>query len=70
MGILSGGIVYGVFDYTAQQPDELSFNDGDEITVLKKGDENEREWWWSRLEDKEGYVPKNLLGVSKIYNYT
>lgn len=71
MGILSAGVVYGIFDYTAQQPDELSFNDGDEITVLRKGDESEREWWWSRLEDKEGYVPKNLLGVSKnniIYN--
>lgn len=65
LGILSGGVVYAVFDYTAQQPDELSFKEGQQLTVLRKGDENEREWWWSRLGDKEGYVPRNLLGVSK-----
>lgn len=53
-----------MFDYTAQQPDELSFKEGQQLTVLRKGDENEREWWWSRLGDKEGYVPRNLLGVS------
>ncbi|CAH1159137.1 unnamed protein product [Phyllotreta striolata] len=63
LGILSGGVVYGVFDYTAQQPDELSFKEGDQITVLRKGDENEREWWWSVLGDKEGYIPRNLLGL-------
>ncbi|KAJ8919580.1 hypothetical protein NQ315_002202 [Exocentrus adspersus] len=64
LGILSGGVVYAVFDYTAQQPDELSFKAGQQFTVLRKGDENEREWWWSRLGDKEGYVPRNLLGVT------
>lgn len=57
-------MVYAVFDYTAQQPDELSFKAGQQFTILRKGDENEREWWWSRLGDKEGYVPRNLLGVS------
>lgn len=64
LGILSGGVVYAVFDYAAQQPDELSFEAGQQLTVLRKGDESEREWWWSRLSDKEGYVPRNLLGVS------
>ncbi|KAJ8938810.1 hypothetical protein NQ318_004085 [Aromia moschata] len=68
LGILSGGVVYAVFDYTAQQPDELSFKAGQQFTVLRKGDENEREWWWSRLGDKEGYVPRNLLGVSISLN--
>ncbi|CAH2006933.1 unnamed protein product [Acanthoscelides obtectus] len=63
LGILSGGVVYAVFDYTAQQPDELSFKEGQQLTVLRKGDENEREWWWSKLDDKEGYVPRNLLGL-------
>nr|CAH7760907.1 unnamed protein product [Callosobruchus chinensis] len=63
LGILSGGVVYAVFDYTAQQPDELSFKEGQQLTVLRKGDENEREWWWSKLGDKEGYVPRNLLGL-------
>lgn len=64
LGILSGGVVFAVFDYTAQQPDELTFKAGQQFTVLRKGDESEREWWWSRLGDKEGYVPRNLLGVS------
>lgn len=58
--------MYAVFDYTAQQPDELSFKAGQQLTVLRKGDESEREWWWSRLGDKEGYVPRNLLGVIKL----
>ncbi|XP_017768297.1 PREDICTED: apoptosis-stimulating of p53 protein 2 isoform X3 [Nicrophorus vespilloides] len=70
LGILSGGAVFSVFEYAAQQPDELSFTAGQQLTVLRKGDESEREWWWSRLGDKEGYVPRNLLGlyprVSKV----
>ena len=37
---------------------------GDELVVLRKGDDYEREWWWSRISDHEGYVPRNLLGVS------
>jgi len=74
LGILNGGTAYAVFDYAAQQPDELSFKAGQQFTVLRKGDENEREWWWSKLGDKEGYVPRNLLGVRKfnktIYDQT
>lgn len=68
LGILNGGTAYAVFDYAAQQPDELSFKAGQQFTVLRKGDENEREWWWSKLGDKEGYVPRNLLGVRKFNN--
>ncbi|XP_066244957.1 apoptosis-stimulating of p53 protein 2 isoform X1 [Euwallacea similis] len=63
LGILNAGTVYAVFDYAAQQPDELTFRAGQQFTVLRKGDENEREWWWSKLGDKEGYVPRNLLGL-------
>ena len=66
LGILNGGIVYAVFDYEAQNSDELSFTIGDEITVLKKGDDIEKEWWWSKIHNKEGYVPRNLLGVSEV----
>lgn len=63
LGILNGGVVWAVYDYEAHNPDELSFREGDRLVVLRKGDENEREWWWSRLDDKEGYVPRNLLGL-------
>lgn len=64
LGILNGGRVSAVYDYEAQNTDELTFRMGDELVVLRKGDDYEREWWWSRLNDHEGYVPRNLLGVS------
>lgn len=63
---MNNGQVYAVFDYEAQHADELSLKNGDSVVVLRKGDDNEREWWWSKLGHKEGYVPRNLLGVSII----
>lgn len=65
LGILSNGEVYAVFSYSAQQSDELSFEVNDHLTILRKGDDTEREWWWAKSsENTEGYVPRNLLGVS------
>ncbi|CAL8099691.1 unnamed protein product [Orchesella dallaii] len=63
LGIMNGGVVYAVFDYDAQNPDELSFREGERQVILRKGDEYEREWWWASLTEKEGYVPRNLLGL-------
>lgn len=70
LGILNGGVVWAVYSYEAHNPDELSFQEGDKLVVLRKGDEWEREWWWSRLQDREGYVPRNLLGVSHFFSCT
>lgn len=54
-----------MFSYDAQQADELKFGVNDKLTILRKGDEAEREWWWARSDvGQEGYVPRNLLGVS------
>ena len=64
LGIINKGVVYAVFDYRSQNPDELDFRDGDGLTVLRKGDEQEKDWWWARRADNEGYIPRNLLGVS------
>lgn len=61
---MNTGVVYAVFGYEAHNQDELTFDNGDRIIVLRKGDDAEREWWWSRIDDREGYVPRNLLGVS------
>lgn len=61
---MNKGTVYALWDYEAQNSDELSFHEGDALTILRRKDENETEWWWARLGDREGYVPKNLLGVS------
>ncbi|GBN04573.1 Apoptosis-stimulating of p53 protein 1 [Araneus ventricosus] len=63
LGVMNNSIVYAVYDYEGQNADELSFKDGDMLTVLRKGDDEESEWWWSRLHDEEGYVPRNLLGL-------
>ncbi|QQP58047.1 Putative LOC100877563 [Caligus rogercresseyi] len=38
----------------------------EKITVLKRMDEIETEWWWSsNCQDKQssGYVPRNYLGL-------
>ena len=32
------------------------------LTVLRCGDNFEIEWWWCK-SGKEGYVPRNLLGL-------
>uniref|UniRef100_G3U856 Protein phosphatase 1 regulatory subunit 13B n=1 Tax=Loxodonta africana TaxID=9785 RepID=G3U856_LOXAF len=63
LGVMNKGMVYALWDYEAQNSDELSFHEGDAITVLRRKDESESEWWWARLGDREGYVPKNLLGL-------
>ena len=57
-------MVYAVYDYAAENNDELAFRINDQLTVLRKGDDRERDWWWTRRGDTEGYVPRNLLGVS------
>ena len=64
LGILNKGVVYAVFSYEACNKDELSFEDGQALTVLRKGDALEKEWWWSKRDKHEGYIPRTLLGVS------
>lgn len=60
---MNKGTVYALWDYQAQSDDELTFSEGDTISVLRRQDDNETDWWWARLDDAEGYVPRNLLGV-------
>ncbi|KAK5609173.1 hypothetical protein CRENBAI_015227 [Crenichthys baileyi] len=63
LGVMNKGLVYALWDYMAQQDDELSFSESDAVTVLRRHDDTETEWWWARLEDREGYVPRNLMGL-------
>uniref|UniRef100_A0A3B3C3L0 Protein phosphatase 1, regulatory subunit 13Ba n=1 Tax=Oryzias melastigma TaxID=30732 RepID=A0A3B3C3L0_ORYME len=63
LGVMNKGLVYALWDYAAQEADELSFSEGDAITVLRRRDDTETDWWWARLNDREGYVPRNLLGL-------
>lgn len=65
LGTMNSGEVYGVFSYDAINTDELNFSINEKLMILRKGDEAEREWWWAKNEsEQEGYVPRNLLGVS------
>ncbi|KAK7473670.1 hypothetical protein BaRGS_00035067 [Batillaria attramentaria] len=63
LGIMNNGEVYAVFSYVAHNEDELSFQIGDKMMVLRKGDDIEKEWWWARHGNQEGYIPRNLLGL-------
>lgn len=67
MGVMNRGIVYALWDYEAEYADELSFIEGDCITVLRHEDRDESEWWWARCGDNEGFIPRNLLGVCKSF---
>ncbi|XP_017317067.2 apoptosis-stimulating of p53 protein 2a isoform X2 [Ictalurus punctatus] len=63
MGIMNRGVVYALWDYMSEEDDELQFREGDCMTVVRREDEDEIEWWWARMGDKEGYIPRNLLGL-------
>merc|ERR1712038_466830 len=51
-------ILTAVYDYSAEEEDELSFQAGDMIYVL---DSSDVDWWRARVKGKEGLVPSNLL---------
>lgn len=65
MGVENTGVVYALWGYPAQAPDELSFKEGDMVTILQKP-EGEG-WWWASLCGREGFVPNNYFGLfSKV----
>lgn len=64
MGLMHNGTVYALWDYSAEFGDELSFREGDSVTVLRKDGPEENDWWWATLHGQEGYVPRNYFGVS------
>ncbi|XP_043536773.1 relA-associated inhibitor isoform X1 [Chiloscyllium plagiosum] len=62
-GMMNSAVVYALWDYEAENNDELSFHEGETITILQRGDKEEKNWWWASLYGREGYVPYNLLGL-------
>uniref|UniRef100_A0A674IN82 Protein phosphatase 1 regulatory subunit 13 like n=1 Tax=Terrapene triunguis TaxID=2587831 RepID=A0A674IN82_9SAUR len=62
MGLLNNGVVYALWDYSAEFSDELSFREGEPVTVLRRDSQEELDWWWASLYGQEGYVPKNYFG--------
>jgi len=66
LGLANDGRVYAVADYSASRADEMSFCAGDQLAVIHKGDDKETSWWWATHRNgTEGYVPQNLLAVSR-----
>ncbi|CAO2626674.1 RelA-associated inhibitor [Lemmus lemmus] len=64
MGLMHSGVVYALWDYSAEFGDELSFREGESVTVLRRDGPEETDWWWASLHGQEGYVPRNYFGVS------
>lgn len=73
LGVINDGVVYALYDYEAQNEDELDFVKGDELIVLRRDDSQEQAWWWAQkrktqtsdtvIDIKEGYIPRNLVGL-------
>lgn len=61
MGVENSGVLYALWSYPAQATDELSFKEGDMITILQKPEGSD--WWWASLCGREGYVPNNYFGL-------
>ncbi|KAF6079065.1 protein phosphatase 1 regulatory subunit 13 like [Phyllostomus discolor] len=63
MGLMHNGVVYALWDYSAEFGDELSFREGESVTVLRRDGPEETDWWWAALYGQEGYVPRNYFGL-------
>ncbi|XP_036391833.1 relA-associated inhibitor [Megalops cyprinoides] len=61
MGVENSGVLYALWGYPAQAPDELSFKEGDMVTILQKPEG--MDWWWASLCGREGFVPNNYFGL-------
>ncbi|XP_061140359.1 intersectin-1 isoform X5 [Syngnathus typhle] len=53
--------VIGMYDYVAQNDDELAFQKGQVITVLNKDD---CDWWKGELNGHEGLFPSNYVKLT------
>ena len=61
MGVENSGVLYALWGLSAQASDELSFREGDMVTILQKPEGVD--WWWASLCGREGFVPNNYFGV-------
>ncbi|KAK7930444.1 hypothetical protein WMY93_006839 [Mugilogobius chulae] len=69
MGVMNRAQVFALWDFEAEEPDELHLREGDCVTVLSRDLDPDLDrdqgalWWWVRGAHGEGYVPRNLLGI-------
>lgn len=52
--------VIALFSYETSNPDELSFNEGDCITVIGPSDDSTL-WWYGTLNGRVGLFPYNYI---------
>uniref|UniRef100_A0AC34F495 SH3 domain-containing protein n=1 Tax=Panagrolaimus sp. ES5 TaxID=591445 RepID=A0AC34F495_9BILA len=65
-GIINDQKVYPFYPYEAENDDELSFNEGEILTVISRENHGEDRLWWlceSVQTKKRGFVPANFLGI-------
>lgn len=60
--ISDGSIVYAeaLWDHVTMDDQELGFKAGDVIEVV---DATNKEWWWGRIMDSEGWFPASFVRV-------
>ncbi|XP_026147745.1 uncharacterized protein LOC113121448 isoform X2 [Mastacembelus armatus] len=58
--ISDGGVVYAeaLWDHVTMDDQELGFKAGDVIEVV---DATNKEWWWGRIMDSEGWFPASFV---------
>ncbi|XP_039620281.1 rho guanine nucleotide exchange factor 4-like [Polypterus senegalus] len=58
--ISDGSVVYAeaLWDHITMDDQELGFKAGDVIEVM---DASNKEWWWGRILDSEGWFPSNFV---------
>ena len=67
LGRENNGVVYTLFSRQAKDADELSFTDGEQLTILHRSDEEQ--WWLAENgKGKQGLVPCTFLGPHKPIN--
>lgn len=60
--ISDGSVVYAeaLWDHVTMDDQELGFKAGDVIEVV---DATNKEWWWGRIMDSEGWFPASFVRV-------
>lgn len=52
-----------LWDHVTMDDQELGFKAGDVIEVV---DATNKEWWWGRILDNEGWFPASFVRVSSL----
>lgn len=63
--ISDGSVVYAeaLWDHVTMDDQELGFKAGDVIEVV---DATNKEWWWGRILDSEGWFPASFVRVRSL----